>query len=85
MNRKLNNALKNCKCMSVQVCMYLLGQVLATFSTQTLHHYRVAALFDSDNHTSKNETQTSALLKKQQQSLNYNILIVLRNLEYNFF
>lgn len=48
--------------------MSLLGQVLATLSTQTLHHYWMAALFDSDNHTPKK-------MKGKHQCLKINMLI----------
>lgn len=32
-------------------CISLLSQVLATFCTQTLHYYWMAAFFDSDDDT----------------------------------
>lgn len=42
-------------------CVYLLSQILATFCTQTLHDYWMAAFFDSDDDTPGKKQQKSII------------------------
>lgn len=43
-------------------CISLLSQVLATFCTQTLHYYWMAAFFDSDDDTPREKQKKTIIV-----------------------